>query len=90
MALLSSPLRRPRKQTIEFIESLKTSPSVEIVHIDASFDAQAWQLLTQRKDKDWSLVDCSSFVIMRQRNIIEALTTDHHFDFRVWHTRRLD
>jgi uncharacterized protein len=80
VALLTSPLRIPRPNIVAFIESLKTSPYVEIVHIDASLDAEAWQLLSQRQDKDWSLVDCSSFVVMRQRNILEALTTDHHFE----------
>jgi predicted nucleic acid-binding protein len=28
----------------------------------------------------WSLVDCASFVVMRQQGIVEALTTDHHFE----------
>lgn len=27
-----------------------------------------------------SLVDCSSFVLMRQKDLIEALTNDHHFE----------
>ena len=30
-------------------------------------------------DKQWSLVDCVSFVVMRERGIGAALTTDHHF-----------
>ncbi len=33
----------------------------------------------RRMDKDWSLTDCISFVVMRERGIAEALTTDHHF-----------
>ncbi|HEX8230861.1 MAG TPA: hypothetical protein VF826_16315 [Chloroflexia bacterium] len=56
------------------------SSVVEIVHIDKALDEQAWELLSKRPDKDWSLVDCSSFVVMRQRGIQEALTTDHHFE----------
>ncbi len=52
----------------------------EIVHVDAALDGKAWQLLKERQDKEWSLVDCSSFVIMRQRDLTEALTTDHHFE----------
>lgn len=80
VALLTTPLRLPRTRTIEFIERLKASPHVEIVHVDATHDARAWQLLTQRADKSWSLVDCASFVLMRQRGITEALTTDHHFE----------
>jgi uncharacterized protein len=80
VALLTSPLRLSRSTIIALIESLKTSPYVEVVHIDASLDAAAWQLLRQRQDKDWSLVDCSSFVVMRQESMLEALTTDHHFE----------
>ena len=80
VALLTSPLRVPRPSIIAFIESLQASPHVKIVHVDPALDEQAWQLLVQRQDKDWSLVDCSSFVIMRQCGIMEALTTDHHFE----------
>ena len=34
----------------------------------------------QRQDKDWSLTDCISFIVMRDRRIVEALTGDHHFE----------
>jgi predicted nucleic acid-binding protein len=30
-------------------------------------------------DKSYSLCDAASFLLMRQRNIVDALTTDHHF-----------
>ncbi|MDM8557983.1 hypothetical protein [Candidatus Parabeggiatoa sp. HSG14] len=39
VALLTNPLRIHRKKTIEFIDSLKASPHIEIVHIDAILDA---------------------------------------------------
>lgn len=80
VALMNSPLRIPRPIIVNFIESLKTSPYVEIIHIDHSLDGQAWQLLKNREDKDWSLVDCASFVLMKQYGITEAMTTDHHFE----------
>jgi predicted nucleic acid-binding protein len=80
VALMTSPLRMPRSKIIEFIESLKASPYVEIVHLDATLDAQGWELLADRPDKNWSLVDCASFVLMQQRGIMEALTTDHNFE----------
>lgn len=80
VALLTSPLRLTRPQIITFVESLRQSPYIEILHIDAETDTQAWQLLSSREDKNWSLVDCSSFVVMQQRNITEALTNDYHFE----------
>ncbi len=45
-----------------------------------SIDEQGWALLKSRPDKEWSLVDAASFVVMRERGIHEALTTDHHFE----------
>jgi len=80
VALLTSPLRLTRPQIITFVESLRQSPYIEILHIDAETDTKAWQLLSSREDKNWSLVDCSSFVVMQQRNITEALTNDYHFE----------
>jgi len=80
VALLTEPLRVPRPEIIAFVNGLKTSPYVDIIHVDAALDEQSWRLLTQRQDKEWSLVDCSSFVVMQQRGITESLTTDHHFE----------
>ena len=36
--------------------------------------------LQQRLDKDWSLCDAVSFLLMAQHGIRDALTTDHHFE----------
>ena len=39
-----------------------------------------WELLKQRLDKNWLQVDATSFIIMQQLGITNALTSDHHFD----------
>jgi len=80
VSLLISPMRVPRQQIIEFIIGLKTSPYLKIIHLDASLDDQVWHYFQRYQDKDWSLVDCASFIIMNQYNIAEALTSDHHFE----------
>ncbi len=80
VALLTSPLRIPRPKIISFVNSLKQSPYVEIIHIDQDKDNDAWILLASREDKEWSLVDCSSFIIMKERGILEAFTNDIHFE----------
>ena len=80
VALLSSPLNIPRPKIIAFIQSLKASSQIKIIHVDLKIDNLAWDLLTQRQDKNWSLVDCSSFIIMQQEKLTEALTNDHHFE----------
>ncbi len=75
-----SPLRIPHPNIVAFITGVKSSPHVDIVHVDPTLDAQAWQLFSERPDKEWSLVDCTNFVIMQQRGLFEAFTTDHHFE----------
>lgn len=62
---MTSPLRVPRPTVIAFVESLRTSPYVEIVHVDQVMDEQAWELFKSRPDKEWSWVDCASFVVWR-------------------------
>ena len=34
---------------------------------------------SSRKDKEWTLTDCISFVVMKRERLGEALTGDHHF-----------
>jgi predicted nucleic acid-binding protein len=41
---------------------------------------EAVSLFNARADKEWSLTDCVSFVVMTQLGITEALTADHHFE----------
>ncbi len=80
IALLMSPLRLPRQEQFRRIDLIRTSKIVEIVHVTPELDAAAWALLKARADKEWSLVDAVSFLVMEQRGITEALTTDHHFE----------
>jgi predicted nucleic acid-binding protein len=41
---------------------------------------RALEVLLARLDKTYSLCDAVSFVLMRERGIMEALTTDRHFE----------
>ena len=41
--------------------------------------ALALDLYEARPDKEYSLVDCMSMVLMKQRGITHVLTNDHHF-----------
>jgi len=40
---------------------------------------RALVLYESRADKEYSLVDCMSMVVMRDRGITHVLTNDHHF-----------
>lgn len=64
----------------EFVSDLRKDPDVIIVPTDLRLFEHAVDLYDNRSDKEWSLTDCISFVVMRERGITEALTGDHHFE----------
>jgi predicted nucleic acid-binding protein len=53
---------------------------IEVVPFKPELIESAGELYRTRSDKDWSLTDCLSFVVMEQRHLTEALTTDGHFE----------
>lgn len=67
-----------RAAAIQLLESLEADPSVEVVLLTNSLYL-AFNLFKQREDKEWGLVDCISFIVMQDRGITDALTTDIHF-----------
>ena len=81
---LSQPENRSRFARL--LELLTEQPDVEIVPASSGLFRQGCGLHAQRSDKEWSLTDCTSFVVMREHGVEQALTGDHHFEqagFRV-------
>ena len=68
-----------RQQTLAFSDAVLRDPNVEIVWVEKSLHQQATNLLQARRDKTYSLCDAASFILMRERGLSEALTTDKHF-----------
>jgi hypothetical protein len=52
----------------------------EILHVDEELQNRGIKLFMERRDKDWSLADCISFLVMEDRQIREAATSDKHFE----------
>lgn len=79
VVLLERRMHFPRKRLIQVVNQVLSSPFVNIIHIDETQHRAAWAMLEKYDDKEWSLVDAASFVVMQQFGLTEALTTDHHF-----------
>jgi uncharacterized protein len=80
VALFGSRQWAARSTWFPYIDAIKSAAYVEVIYIDAEIDTLAWKLYKDRADKTWSLLDCSSFVLMQHLGIQDALTTDQHFD----------
>jgi hypothetical protein len=64
--------------TIE--ERLRKDPHVALIPATEELFHRGLILYRSRPDKDWSLTDCISFVVMAERGITDALTGDRHFE----------
>ena len=62
------------------VPRLRSNPSVRIVPASRNLLDRGFELFSRRADKEWSLTDCTSFVVMREEDLTDALTTDHHFE----------
>jgi len=71
---------RDRADFTALYRALSNHPRVKIIPAETRFFQRGVELFKQRMDKEWSLVDCLSFVAMQDEGITEALTGDGHFE----------
>lgn len=69
---------RPRIHTL--VAGLRGTDAIVWVPASSDLFETGLQLHAERRDKEWSLTDCISFVVMDQRGITQALIYDHHFE----------
>jgi len=78
LASLSAP--PARATAIAAVNNIVSNPNVEVVPQTSLQFREAFDLYKTRTDKEWSLTDCASFKLMRERSITEALAHDEHFE----------
>lgn len=71
----------PNRPTfVGLVRLLENDPITTVLPCSADFWQRGVSLFADRMDKEWSLADCISFVVMRDHDLQEALTADHHFE----------
>lgn len=71
--------RNYKDEAVEIIEHFFSSEEVEIVRLTPQLFDKGLALYKSYQDQSWGLVDCISFVVMREANVTQALTCDRHF-----------
>lgn len=75
-------LRRRRhglRMATAFHGLVESSRLIEVAEIDQTIRRQAWSLFVGYQDKVLSYTDCTSFALMRDRNLLEVFTFDSDF-----------
>jgi predicted nucleic acid-binding protein len=74
---MAEPVNRPA--FVELLSMLESAPDVRIIPSSQECLQRGLDLYRRRMDKERSLTDCISFVVMGKERITEALTGDQHF-----------
>ena len=69
-----------RNVAVRGFARIQLDPRIEVIPHGVEVNSAALRLYADRADKEWSLTDCLSFVVMEQRGIRDALSGDAHFD----------
>ena len=72
--------RNFKRECVQIIEHFLTSDDLKVIHLDPPLFRQAFDLYKSYTDKLWGLIDCVSFVVMKELTIIDALSADKHFE----------
>ena len=78
---VADAMARPpnRALFIRLLGLLRESDATSIIPFSEELFEAGFQLYSERKEKDWPITDCISFVVMRREGIVDALTGDLHF-----------
>jgi predicted nucleic acid-binding protein len=64
---------------MQLFDQVFRGPELQIVRLTPELFDRAVALYARRPDKEWSLTDCISFIVMQDHDIVEALTADRDF-----------
>jgi predicted nucleic acid-binding protein len=78
---LANSLSQPpyRSTVAAVIDKIRSDRNTQVVSFDSEGMEKALKLYRERPDKTWGLVDCFSFVVMKEKRLKIALSFDDHF-----------
>jgi len=69
-----------RSFAVSGVQMIRSNPNVEVIPQTSLQFSAGFDVYRSAADKEWSLTDCASFNVMRERGLTEALAHDHHFE----------
>lgn len=69
-----------RQRFVDLVTQIRSDPLTELIPSTSDLFMRGRDLFAKRPDKYWSLTDCTSFVVMTDQKLTDALTADEHFE----------
>jgi len=64
---------------VAFLDAVEAAPWLAVERIDEPLEREAWAWLRRHDERSYSLVDATSFAVMRRQRLREALAFDGDF-----------
>ena len=71
---------KARDVFLDLLRRLRNDPNTILVPAARELFDRGCELFARRPDKEWSLTDCTSFIVMDQYGLTDVFTSDHHFE----------
>ena len=71
--------KRGHRGALELLDLLDSTERIDVVHVEASLEQDAMRWLRRHDERAYSFVDATSFALMREMGINEALAFDGDF-----------
>ncbi len=71
--------RGSHQMAVKFLDLLDSSRRVSVVHVDPVLESEALRWLRRHDEREYSFVDATSFAVMRDLRLREALAFDGDF-----------
>jgi predicted nucleic acid-binding protein len=71
--------RAGHRAAVKFLDAAQKSSRLVLTHVDEALEAEALRWLRRHDEKEYSFVDATSFAVMRNRRLTEALAFDGDF-----------
>lgn len=78
-ALTLTKARTNASVAVALLDRIERSEAIDVEYVNAARFDLAKVFFRKHSDHGYSFTDCASFVVMRELEITDALTTDHHF-----------
>lgn len=79
---IGNALAKPRYRNTAnlLLNGFFKDPAITIIPLTETLLQRGTDLFAERNDKAWSVTDCISFLVMKDLEIRDALTSDEHFE----------